>query len=66
MLYSKGVCDECGNIFIGRFRIKRILTWEHCKQCDNDGNISGFPMLTCTWDDYVLAMEDGAVLLHDE
>lgn len=63
MEYSKGECDECGTVFIGRFRHNLKLSWERCPtpKC-----VNGFPMLKTTWDEYVLQMENGAVLLYDD
>jgi len=63
MEYSKGTCDECDTVFIGRFRHNLHLEWE---RCPTPGCVSGFPMLKATWDEYVEAMESNARLLYDE
>ena len=63
MEYTFGRCSSCANLFIGRFRIERKVTWE---RCPTQGCVDGFPMVQASWDDYVDWMENGAQILYDE
>lgn len=63
MEYTFGRCDSCETLFVGRFRIRRKVSWE---RCPTQNCVDAFPMVQASWEDYLAWMEDGAVVLYDE